>query len=175
MISEKMQAAFNDQINKELYSEYLYLSMAGYFDSLGLKGFANWMRVQVKEERTHAMMMYTYVNEAGGRALMQPIEGPPTEWASPLAAFENTLEHEQFVTSRIHHLMDMALEEKDHASVAFLQWFVTEQVEEEANATEIGHELKLIGDNGQGLLMKDRELGARVFVLPAEAAGAGVI
>lgn len=175
MISEKMQAAFNDQINKELYSEYLYLSMAAYFDSLGLKGFANWMRVQVKEERTHAMMMYTYVHDAGGRVLLQPIEGPPTEWESPLKAFEHTLEHEQFVTSRIHHLMDLAIEEKDHASAAFLQWFVTEQVEEEANATEISQELRLIGNNGQGLLMKDRELATRVFVLPPEAAAAGVI
>jgi ferritin len=175
MISAKMQDAFNEQINKELYSEYLYLAMAGYFDSLGLKGFANWMRVQVKEERTHAMMMYTYVNEVGGRARMLPIEGPPNEWDSPLAAFEHVLEHEQFVTSRIHNLVNMATEEKDHASIAFLQWFVTEQVEEEASATEIGLELKLIGDNGQGLLMKDRELATRVFTLPAEAVGAGVI
>jgi len=175
MISEKMQAAFNDQINKELYSEYLYLSMAAYFDSLGLKGFANWMRVQVKEERTHAMMMYTYVNDAGGRVLLKPIEGPPTQWDSPLKAFEHVLEHEKLVTSSIYQLLNLAMEEKDHASVAFLQWFVTEQVEEEANATEIIHELRLIGDHGQGLLMKDRELAQRVFTLPPEAANAGVI
>ena len=175
MISEKMQAAINDQINKELYSEYLYLSMAAYFDSLGLKGFANWMRVQVKEERTHAMMMYTYVNEAAGRVITQPIEGPPTEFASPLAAFEHTLEHEKFVTSRIHNLMNLATDEKDHASLAFLQWFVTEQVEEEANAKEMSDQLRLVGENGQGLLMLDREAAARMFVLPAQAAGAGVI
>jgi ferritin len=175
MISEKMQAAFNDQINKELYSEYLYLSMAAYFDSLGLKGFANWMRVQVKEERAHAMMMYTYVNDAGGRVLLKPIEGPPTQWDSPLKAFEHVLEHEKLVTSSIYQLLNLAMEEKDHASVAFLQWFVTEQVEEEANATEIIHELRLIGDHGQGLLMKDRELAQRVFTLPPEAANAGVI
>lgn len=175
MVSDKMAAALNDQINKELYSEYMYLSMAAYFDAKGLKGFANWMRVQVKEERSHAMMMYAYLNEAGGTAVMAPIDGPPTEFASPLDVFEKTLEHERFVTSRINALMDVAIEEKDHATQAFLQWFVTEQVEEEASAGELVDTLRLVGDQGQGLLMLDRELGQRVFNLPAEAAGAGVI
>jgi ferritin len=175
MISDKMQQAFCDQINKELYSEYLYLSMAAYFDDLGLKGFANWMRVQVKEERTHALMMYTFVYDVGGKVALQPIDGPPTEFASPLEIYAQTLDHEKFVTSRIHNLMKLAQEENDYASVAFLHWFVTEQVEEEANAKAILDELKLIGDNGQGLLMKDRELATRVFNLPAEAIAIGPV
>jgi len=175
MISEKMQAAFCEQINKELYSEYLYLSMASYFDDLGLKGFANWMRVQVKEERTHALMMYTYVYDVGGKVTLLPIDGPPTEFASPTDVYAQTLEHERFVTSRIHNLVKMAQEENDYASVAFLQWFVTEQVEEEANAKAILDELNLIGGQGQGLLMKDRELAARIFNLPAEAINIGPV
>jgi ferritin len=175
MISEKMQAAFCEQINKELYSEYLYLSMASYFDDLGLKGFANWMRVQVKEERTHALMMYSFVYDVGGKVTLQPIDGPPTEFASPVDIYTQTLEHEKFVTSRIHNLMRMAQEENDYASVAFLQWFVTEQVEEEANAKAILDELNLIGGQGQGLLMKDRELGTRIFNLPAEAINIGPV
>ncbi len=175
MISDQMQSAINDQINKELYSEYLYLAMAAYFDGLGLKGFSNWMRVQCKEEHTHAMMMFTYVNETGGRVVLQPLEGPPTEFSSPLAVFEHTLEHERYVTSRINNLVDLAMEERDHASNAFLQWFITEQVEEEAAAKELSDTLRLVGDNSHALLMLDRELAARVFVLPAAAAGAGVI
>jgi ferritin len=175
MISEKMQAAINEQINKELYSEYLYLSMASYFDGIGLKGFANWMRVQVKEERTHALMMYTYVNDAGGRVTLAPIDGPQTDWASPLAAFEHTLEHEKFVTSRIYGLVDLAIEEKDHATNAFLQWFITEQVEEEKTAKEIGDELRLAGGQTEALFMLDRERGTRIFTPPAAAVGVGVI
>lgn len=175
MLSENMTNAFNEQINKELYSEYLYLSMATYFDDLGLKGFSNWMRVQVKEERTHALMQYVYMVDRGTKATMLAIDAPETTWASPLACFEHVLEHEQFVTSRIYNLVNIAQEEKDHATVAFLQWFVTEQVEEEATAKEIIDELKIIGDNGQGLLMKDRELAARIYNMPAEAATIGPI
>jgi len=175
MISERMQAAINEQINKELYSEYLYVSMAAYFDSLGLKGFANWMRVQVKEERTHALMMYTYVNEVGGRIILQPIDGPPTDFESPLDVYAKTLEHEKFVTSRINGLVNLALQESDHASNAFLQWFVTEQVEEEASAKEMADQLRIVGDNGHGLLMLDREAGTRVFTPPAAAATIGPI
>jgi ferritin len=170
-----MQAALNDQINKELYSEYLYLSMAAYFESLGLKGFANWMRVQTREEHTHAIMMFTYVNDAGGRVALAPIDGPELDWVSPLAAFEKVLSHEQYVTSRINNLVNLALDERDHASNAFLQWFITEQVEEEANAKQIVDTLKLIGDQAQPLLMLDRELATRVFVVPAAAATIGVI
>lgn len=175
MISDKMQAAINDQINKELYSEYLYLSMAAWFAAKGLKGFENWMRCQVKEERAHALMMYSYLNEAGGEAKMLPIEGPPTEFASALEIFEKALEHEQFVTSRINAIMNLAVEEKDHASMAFFQWFVTEQVEEEASAKEMADQLRLIGADGRGILMLDREAGTRVFTPPAEAANIGPI
>jgi ferritin len=175
MISDKMQAAINEQINKELYSEYLYVSMAAYFDSIGLKGFANWMRVQVKEERTHALMMYTYVNEAGGRVLLQPIDGPPTEFESALDVYEKTLEHERFVTSRINGLVDLAIAESDHATNAFLQWFVTEQVEEEASAKDIADQLRFVQGDGRGLLMLDREMAARVYTVPAAAATIGPI
>jgi ferritin len=175
MVSEKMQAAFCDQINRELYSEYLYLSMVAYFDDLGLKGFAHWMRVQTKEEHTHAMMMFTHLGTAGGKVTLQPIAGPPTTFESPLAVFEATLEHERFITANINALLDQALGERDHASAAFLQWFVTEQVEEEAAAKELVDTLRLIGGQGQGLLMLDRELGARVFNLPAAAAAMGIL
>jgi len=175
MISDKMQAAINEQINKELYSEYLYVSMAAYFDSIGLKGFANWMRVQVKEERTHALMMYTYVNEAGGRVLLQPIDGPPTEFDSPLDVYEKTLEHERFVTSRINALVDLAIAESDHATNAFLQWFVTEQVEEESSAKDIADQLRFVQGDGRGVLMLDREMAARVYTVPAAAATIGPI
>jgi len=175
MISANMAQNINEQINKELYSEYLYLSMATYFDDLGLKGFANWMRVQVKEERTHALMQYTYMAEQGAKANMLAIDAPETTWASPLAAFEQVLAHEQLVTASINNLMSIAIEEKDYATIAFLQWFITEQVEEEATAKEIIDELKIVGNEGQGLLMKDRELAARIYNMPAAAATIGPI
>lgn len=163
-ISEKMVEALNEQINAEIYSAYLYLSMAAYFDSIGLKGFANWMRVQWQEELTHAMRLYDYVVERGGRVKLYAIEEPPSEWESPLAAFEHTYEHEVNVTKRIHELVELAMSEKDYATYNMLQWFVAEQVEEEANASEIVDKLRLIGDDGRGLLMLDTELGARRFV-----------
>jgi len=175
MISANMAKNINEQINKEIYSEYLYLSMATYFDDLGLKGFANWMRVQVKEERTHALMQYTYMTEQGSKANMLAIDAPETTWESPLAAFEQVLAHEQLVTASINNLMSIAIEEKDYATIAFLQWFITEQVEEEATAKEIIDELKIVGNHGQGLLMKDRELAARIYNMPAEAANIGPI
>ncbi|WP_290596293.1 MULTISPECIES: ferritin [unclassified Archaeoglobus] len=163
-ISEKMVEALNEQINAEIYSAYLYLSMAAYFDSIGLKGFANWMRVQWQEELTHAMRLYDYVVERGGRVKLYAIEEPPSEWESPLTAFEHTYEHEVNVTKRIHELVELAMSEKDYATYNMLQWFVAEQVEEEANASEIVDKLRLIGDDGRGLLMLDTELGARRFV-----------
>jgi len=172
MLSEKMQEAFNDQLNAEWYSSYLYISMAAYFESVGLKGFANWMHVQAKEEWVHGEMFYAHLNDRRGRVLLKHIAGPPTEWKSAQHAFEHTLEHEQVVTGRINKLVDMAVAESDHAANAFLQWFVTEQVEEESNADAILQQLKLIGDNPHALLMLDRELATRVFVPPA-AAGAG--
>ena len=167
MISQKMQDAFNDQINAELYSSYLYLAMSGYFESVNLPGCGNWMRVQAQEEIVHAMKMYHFVVERGGRVEMQPIEGPPKEWDSPLAAFEAGYGHEQKVTARINNLMDTAIGEKDHASQIFLQWFVSEQVEEEASADEVVQQFKKVGDKGHVILMLDRELGKRSFAYPA--------
>jgi ferritin len=167
MLNEKMRDAINEQINKELYSAYLYQSMMAHFEALGLQGFATWMRIQSMEETLHAYKFYDYVVERGGRVTLMAIDGPETEWPTPLAAFEQVLSHEQFVTSRINNLMDIALEIRDHASTSFLQWYIDEQVEEEANAEQIVNKLKLIGDNAQALLMIDQELGARVFAMPA--------
>lgn len=167
MMNEKMVAAINEQINAELYSAYLYMSMMAQFEAQGLKGIANWMRVQAMEETTHAYKFYDYVIERGGEVKLKAIEGPPTEWANALAAFEHVAQHEAHVTSLINNLMDIALETKDHASTSFLQWFIDEQVEEEAAAADIVGKLRLIGDNPQGLFMMDKELGARVFTLAA--------
>ncbi len=167
MVEEKIQAALNKQLNAELYSSYLYLSMSAYFQSINLPGFANWMRVQAQEELVHAMKFYDFVNERGGRVALQPVEGPPTEWSSPLDAFENAYKHEQKVTGLINDLVNLALGERDHATNIFLQWFVTEQVEEEASADEVVQRLRLMGDDGGGLFMLDREMGQRVFTPPA--------
>ena len=167
MLSEKLQDALNGQLNAELYSSYLYLSMSAHFQSINLGGFANWMRVQAQEELVHVMKFYDYVNERGGRVTLGPVEGPPTEWKSPLAAFEHAYEHERKVTGLINDLVDMAAEERDHATGGFLQWFVTEQVEEEATADAVVQKLKLVGDAGSGLFMLDQELGLRVFIPPA--------
>lgn len=167
MLSDTMHQAMNEQINKELYSAYLYQSMMAHFDALGLQGFANWMRVQSMEETLHAYKFYAYIIERGGKVTLTAIDGPETDWPTPLAAFEQVLSHEQYVTSLINNLMDIALETRDHASSSFLQWYVDEQVEEEGNAEQIVSKLKLIGDNAQALLMIDQELGARVFTVPA--------
>ncbi len=171
MISKKMEKALNGQLNAELYSAYLYLSMAAYFESADLAGFANWMRVQDAEERLHAMKFYDYIIERGGRVTLGPIQAPPSDWDSPLAVFEATLTHEQKVTGLINDLMDLAREEKDNASEIFLQWFVNEQVEEEDNAGKVLGQLKLIKDSPQALFMMDREMGQRVFTPPAAAEG----
>jgi ferritin len=167
MISEKLQEAFNNQINAELYSSYLYLSMAAYFDSTSLPGFARWMRSQAQEEVVHAMKFFHFINERGGRVKLTGIDGPPTEWKSPLAAFEAAYAHEQKVSGMINELVDLAIELRDHAANNFLQWFVSEQVEEEASADEVVNKIKLAGERGGGLFMVDRELGSRVFTLPA--------
>jgi ferritin len=168
MMSDKMQDALNGQLNAELYSSYLYLSMASYFLDLNLGGFANWMRVQAQEEDMHAMKFYNFINERGGRILLQAIDGPPTEWDSPLAAFEAVLEHEQKVTGLINDLVELALAEHDHATNIFLQWFVTEQVEEEDSANDVIQQIKMIGEAKGGLFMLDRELGQRTFTAPTE-------
>ena len=169
MLDAKMEKALNDQIVAEMYSAYLYLSMAAYLDGEGLGGFAKWMRAQFQEEQAHALKMFNYVGERGGRVRLCAIEAPPSEWDSPLDVFETTLAHEQMVTGLINKLVDLALELSDHATDNFLRWFVTEQVEEEDSADSIRQQLKLVGSNGQGLLMLDRELGARVFTPPADS------
>jgi ferritin len=167
MLKEKIEEAFNKQINAELYSSYLYLSMAAYFASINLSGMANWMKCQAQEEALHAMKFFTFVQERGGAVKLTAIDGPPTTWDSPLAAFKAVYEHEQKVTAMINDLVDLAIQEKDHAANAFLQWFVSEQVEEESTADGIVQQLKLAGDRGGALFMIDRELGSRVFTPPA--------
>lgn len=166
MINEKMEKAFNDQINAELYSEYLYLSMKAYFSSLNLNGFVNWFSVQIQEEHAHGMGMFDYVLERGGRVELQAIDKPETIWENPLACFKHVLEHEQYVTSRINALMDVAEEVKDRAALSFLNWYLKEQVEEEASVGNVLATLELIGDDKNALLMLDRELATRTFVQP---------
>jgi len=161
MLSEKMQAALNGQLNAELYSSYLYLSMNAYFKSINLDGFANWMHFQAQEELMHAMKFYDFINQRGGKVTLQRIEAPPSGWDSPLSVFQATLEHEQKVTGLIHALVDLALAEHDHATNIFLQWFVSEQVEEEENVGGVLEQLKLMGEAKGGLFMIDRELAKR--------------
>ncbi|MDL1975054.1 MAG: ferritin [Deltaproteobacteria bacterium] len=172
MLNKRMEQALNSQINAEIYSSYLYLSMSAYFESISLSGFANWMRTQAQEEMVHAMKFYDYVNERGGRVILGPIEAPPSEWESAVSVFDATYQHEQKVTGLINDLVDLAIEEKDHATNNLLQWFVSEQVEEEASASGVLNKAKLTGDAPGGLFMLDQELGARVFTMPA-AAGQG--
>jgi ferritin len=162
-ISKSMAEALNGQINAELYSAYVYASMAAYFESVDLKGFAAWMTAQAQEEVAHAMKIYSFIHERGGRVKLAAIDGPPTEWQSPLAAFEAAYKHEQHVTSLIHGLVSKAVDEKDYATKNMLDWFVNEQVEEEASASEIVAQLKMLGTEGPALLMLDRELGKRKF------------
>ncbi len=169
MIKEKIQEALNKQLNAELFSSYLYLSMAAYFESINLKGFANWMRVQTQEELVHAMKFYNFIIERGGKAVLSAIEGPPTQWKSPLAVFEHAYKHEQKVTGLINNLVDLSIAEQDHATNNFLQWFVAEQVEEEASADEVVQKIKLMGDASGGLFMLDQELAQRVFTPPPTA------
>ena len=168
MLGKKIEEAFNSQLNAELYSSYLYLSMAAYFKSINLTGFENWMKIQAQEELFHAMKFYNFIHERGGRVILKEIEKPPIEWESPLKVFEHVLAHEQKVTGLINDLVNKALEEKDHASYVFLQWFVTEQVEEESSAEEVLEKIKLIGDSTGGMFMLDRELGQRKFTQPTE-------
>ena len=161
MLTEKMQKALNGQLNAELYSSYLYLSMNAYFKSVNLDGFANWMYYQAQEELEHSMKFYDFIIQRGGNVQLQQIEAPPSEWSSPLAVFEATFEHEQKVTGLINDLVDVAHEERDHATNIFLQWFVSEQVEEEENVGGVLEQLKLMGDAKGGLFMIDRELAKR--------------
>lgn len=156
-----MQKAFNEQFQAEMYSSYLYLAMCACFEEMNLTGMSTWMRMQSQEEYGHAMKFLRHLLERQGHAELMTIDAPPSKWDSPLEIFEAAYAHEQKVTKMINDLMQKACEEKDHASVIFLQWFVTEQVEEEATASGIVEKLKLIGDSMNGLFMLDRALGAR--------------
>ncbi len=166
MLNAKMLKALNGQINAEMYSSYLYLGMEAYFQSISLNGFASWMRGQVQEELFHAMKFYDFVFERGGQVTLQTIKKPESSWKSPLDAFKNVLKHEQLVTSLINDLVNLAIAEKDHATLNFLQWFVAEQVEEEASVGEIVDKLKLIKNDTSGLFFLDADMSKRVFTLP---------
>lgn len=170
MLNPKVLNAINEQINAEIWSAYMYLSMSAYFASEGLNGFANWMRVQWQEELTHAMKFFDYLVERGEKPVLKPIDGVPEKWNGPLHVMEETLKHEQHVTSLINNLMDVAIEEKDHATKSMLQWFIDEQVEEEANAQELIDSLRLIDGKGHGIFMLDKELKTRQFVDETAAA-----
>jgi ferritin len=168
MINEKLEKAINEQINAEFYSAYLYLSMSAYLNSENLNGFANWMYVQYQEEMDHATKFYNYLLERGGKIELEAIKKPQTRWEGIIDVMENVLKHEQHVTALINNLMTLAIEEKDHASVSFLQWYVDEQVEEEASVDEVLQQLKLIDGKGSALFMLDREAKARTYNPPVK-------
>lgn len=168
MLSAKMQKALNTQLNEELFSSYLYLSMAAHFEAKNLKGFANWFRLQSQEEQMHGMKFFDFILQKGGKVTLTQIGDPKTEWKLLMEVFKETLKHEQKITGLINKLVDAAITEKDYATHTFLQWFVTEQVEEEASVEELIQKLEMIGDNKSGLYMFDNELGTRA------AAPAGV-
>ena len=172
MISPKIQDAINAQINAEFWSAYLYLAMAMHFESEGLHGIANWFRIQFKEEQAHAEILINYLLSRGGRVALAPIAEVPDSWESPLAAYEATLVHEQKVTSLINGIYALAEAEHDYATRGKLDWFVSEQVEEEETAQGLIDRLKLIGENGMALYMLDQELAARVYNVPAPLANA---
>ncbi len=162
MISPKMLKALNIHLNEEFYSSYFYLSMAAYFEAKNLKGFANWFRIQSTEEQMHGMKFFDFILQKGGKVSLAQINTPKLEWKSISEVFADTLKHEQKISGLINKLVETALLEKDYATHTFLQWFVTEQVEEEANVEEIIQKIEMIGDNKSGLYMLDNELGARV-------------
>lgn len=161
MLSEKILKALNRQMNAESASAYLYMRMAAWLDARNLRGCAAWMKAQAHEEFRHAMKFYDFINERGGQAVLAAIEAPPAEWNSPQAVFEGVRDHERKVTRGINELVDLAAAERDHATSAFLQWFVTEQVEEEASAEDLVHKIGMVGQHPHGLYMLDRELGKR--------------
>ncbi len=167
-MKKEMEDALISQVNAEMYSSYLYLGMESYFQSISLGGFAKWMRGQVQEELFHGMKLYDYIHERGGRARLETIAKPEENWSSPLAAFEHILAHEQKVTELINDLIEVALSNRDHACKAFLDWFIVEQVEEEATVGEIVDRLKLIGTDSSGLFLLDAELAKRTFSLPVK-------
>ena len=168
MLNNKIEEALNEQMNREMYSAYLYMSMSSFATNRGLKGFAKWFMVQYHEEMLHAMKLYEYINLRGGRAILKSIAQPPSEFASPLDMLHKTLDHELYITKSIGDCMELAISEKDHATQIFLQWYVTEQVEEENNDREIISQLDIIKDDPQGLILLDKDLGARTTTVPTE-------
>lgn len=164
MLSEKITKALNDQINAELFSSYLYLSMTAYFESVSLSGCATWMRMQAREELEHSVKIFDYINERGGRCTMEAIDKPQTKWDSPLHVFEDVVKHEQKVTGLINGLVDCALDERDHATRNFLEWFVAEQVEEEANVGAARDRMRMVEGDSGGLFALDMELGKRATI-----------
>ncbi|MGL4669447.1 MAG: ferritin [Methanobacteriaceae archaeon] len=168
MLNSNMERALNAQVNAELYSSYLYLAMAAYFEDSDLSGFANWMKIQAQEELSHGMKIYEFIISRGGRVELDLIEKPQVAWESPIHAFENVYSHEQKVTGLINNLVDLAIVEKDHATNNFLQWFVAEQVEEEETASGILNKVKLAIESPSGLYLLDNDLASRVFNSPAE-------
>lgn len=169
MIKKEVLEAINEQINAESYSAFMYLSMAAYFEEVGLPGFANWMKVQYQEEAAHALKFFNYLTERNGKVVLKAINQVPIDFDGTVDVFEKTLAHENHVTDLINNLMNVAIAASDHASQSFLKWFVDEQVEEEANVEKILSTLKLINGQGNGIFMLDRELGQRVFVDPNAA------
>lgn len=161
MLSKKIESALNEQMNCEFYSRFLYLAMAAHFETLDLHGFARWMKVQAVEESDHAMKLFDYIHSRGGRAVIHGTDTPPQKWGGADKVFEASLEHEQSITRGVHKLVDLAAAEKDHATSIFLQWFVTEQVEEESAVLAILEKLKMLKTASAGLFLLDRELGAR--------------
>lgn len=171
MISEKIEKLLNDQIQKEFYSAYLYLSFEAYFASRNLDGFAHWFRVQAMEERDHAVIFFNYVNQVGGRVKLQPLAAPDWDFASIEQIMTKQLEHERFVTSSIYNIADQAIEERDHKTNSFIKWFIDEQAEEEANAEQNLSKIRLVGENdGKGILMLDAEMATRVYAVAAPLA-----
>ena len=163
MVSQKMEKELNKQLNAEMYSGYLYLAMAAYFEDSDLSGFANWMRVQAQEELSHSMRFYDYIVRRGASVSLEAIEKPEFEWKSPVEVFEHVLSHEKTVSALIYDLVDLAIEEKDHATNNFLQWFVAEQVEEEESATEALNKVKFASGDSNGIFLIDSKFGNRVF------------
>lgn len=167
MLSEKIEQALNKQINAEMWSAYLYLSMSAYCSSIGREGMANWFQVQFREEQDHARILFNYVLQRGGRVKLDAIAAVPTEWKSVLDVFESTLHHEEKVTAMINELVALSTEENDYATQSMLRWFIDEQVEEEENARQIIDNVRFLEGNSYGLYMFDKELGARTYTQPA--------
>ena len=164
MISDNVLAELNKQVNEELYSSYLYLSMSAWCEQKNLSGFANWTKIQAQEELAHGMKIYNFINERGGKAVLDTIKAPQSEWDNVVELFEAIYKHEQHISGRINHMTNIAIEEKDHATVNFLQWFISEQVEEEASVSDLLEQIKLVDGKGSGLFMLNRELAQRSFV-----------